>query len=185
MFSSDASFAGDIEDSKSTSGAFLALAGPNTFVPITWFCKKQGAVSHSSTEAEIISLDAGLRLEGVPTLGIWDEILEYLCPGSSPTRGGTPSGKFGKQRVTSSSKAQGKPTAGDLVPCQMNNCDIYSILSSIDYVAPSLPSYPHQSRITIMEDNEAVIKMVIKGRSPTLRHVARTHRIDLDWIFEV
>ena len=26
--------------------------------------------------------------------------------------------------------------------------------------------------------------MCIKGRSPLLRHVARTHRIDLDWLFE-
>ena len=50
----DASFAGDLRDSKSTSGAFLAIVGPNTFVPITWICKKQGAVSHSSSEAEII-----------------------------------------------------------------------------------------------------------------------------------
>ena len=35
-----------------------------------------------------------------------------------------------------------------------------------------------------MEDNDAVIKMIIKGRSPNLRHVARTHRVDLDWLFE-
>ena len=34
------------------------------------------------------------------------------------------------------------------------------------------------------EDNDAVIKMIVKGRSPNLRHVARTHRIDLDWLFE-
>ena len=27
------------------------------------------------------------------------------------------------------------------------------------------------------EDNEAVIKKVIKGRSPTMRHVSRTHRV--------
>ena len=32
------------------------------FVPISWMCKKQTAVSHSSTESEIISLDAGLRI---------------------------------------------------------------------------------------------------------------------------
>ena len=36
----------------------------------------------------------------------------------------------------------------------------------------------------ILEDNDAVIKMTIKGRSPQMRHVARTHRIDLDWLFE-
>ena len=36
----------------------------------------------------------------------------------------------------------------------------------------------------VFEDNEAVIKMIIKGRSPTMRHVARTHRVDLDWLFD-
>ena len=35
-----------------------------------------------------------------------------------------------------------------------------------------------------LEDNESVIKMIIKGRSPNLRHVGRTHRVDLDWLFE-
>ena len=38
---SDASFAGDLKDSKSTSGGFLCLVGPRTFVPLTWICKKQ------------------------------------------------------------------------------------------------------------------------------------------------
>ena len=32
--------------------------------------------------------------------------------------------------------------------------------------------------------DEAVIEMTIKGRSPALRHVTRTHRVDLDWLFE-
>ena len=32
----------------------------------------------------------------------------------------------------------------------------------------------------VFEDNEAVI---IKGRSPTMRHVSRTHRVALDWLF--
>ena len=54
----DASFAADLRDSKSTTGSLLFLVGPNTFVPVTWLCKKQTAVSHSSTEAEIIALDA-------------------------------------------------------------------------------------------------------------------------------
>ena len=34
------------------------------------------------------------------------------------------------------------------------------------------------------EDNEAVIKMIIKGRSPTMRHVSRTHRVAIDWLFD-
>ena len=36
----------------------------------------------------------------------------------------------------------------------------------------------------IFEDNEAVIKMIIKGRSPTMRHVSRSHRVALDWLFD-
>ena len=36
----------------------------------------------------------------------------------------------------------------------------------------------------LLEDNEAVIKMIIKGRSPTMRHVSRTHRVALDWLFD-
>ena len=44
----DAGFAGDLKDSKSSTGAMLCLMGPNTFVPMTWICKKQTAVSHLS-----------------------------------------------------------------------------------------------------------------------------------------
>ena len=36
----------------------------------------------------------------------------------------------------------------------------------------------------IFEDNEAVIKMIMKGRSPTMRHGSRTHRVALDWLFD-
>ena len=34
----------------------------------------------------------------------------------------------------------------------------------------------------VFEDNEAVIKMIIKGRSPTMRHVSRSYRVALDWL---
>ena len=36
----------------------------------------------------------------------------------------------------------------------------------------------------VFEDNEAVIKMIIKGRSPTMRHVSRTHKVALDGLFD-
>ena len=74
----DSDFAGVLEDSKSTSGGTLCVFGSHTFVPISWMCKKQIAVSHSSTESEIISLDAGLRLDGLPALELWDLIVSVL-----------------------------------------------------------------------------------------------------------
>ena len=41
-------------------------------------CKKQTAVSHSSTESGIISLDTGLRLDGLPALELWDLIVSVF-----------------------------------------------------------------------------------------------------------
>ena len=55
----DAGFAGDLTDSKSTGGCISFLIGPNTCVPLSWACKELGSVCHSSTEAEVISLDMG------------------------------------------------------------------------------------------------------------------------------
>ena len=40
--------------------------------------EKQTAVSHSSTESEIVSLDAGLMLDGFPALDLWDLIVAVL-----------------------------------------------------------------------------------------------------------
>ena len=74
----DSDFARDLEDLKSTSGGTLCIFGSHTFVPISWMCKKQTSVSHSSTESEIISLDARLRLDGVPVLDLWDLIVSVL-----------------------------------------------------------------------------------------------------------
>ena len=74
----DSDFAEDLEDSKSTSGRTLCVFGSHTFVPRSWTCKKQTSVSHSSTESEIISLDAGLRLDGLPALGLWDLLVSVF-----------------------------------------------------------------------------------------------------------
>ena len=41
-----------------------------------------------------------------------------------------------------------------------------------------------ESQLYIFEDSEAVIKMIIKGRTPTVRHVSRPHRVVLDWLFD-
>ena len=38
-------------------------------------CKTQTSVSHSSTEFDIISLDTGRRLDGLPALELWDLIV--------------------------------------------------------------------------------------------------------------
>ena len=46
-------------------------------MPIPLVCKKQTAVSHSSTETEVISLDTGRRMEGLPARS-WDAVIDVL-----------------------------------------------------------------------------------------------------------
>ena len=87
----DSDFAGDLADSKSASGGTLCVLGSHTLVPISWMCKKQTSVSHSSTESEISSLDAGLRLDGIPALDLWDLIVTVLInPNQNHDRTGRP-----------------------------------------------------------------------------------------------
>ena len=57
-------------------------------------------------------------------------------------------------------------------------------LSHVDHVPTNSHSSQSESQLYIFEDSEAVIKMIIKGRSPTMRHVSRTHRVALDWLFD-
>ena len=74
----DSDYAGDFEDSKSTTGGVLCIFGSHTFVPGSWMCKKQTSVSHSSTEGEVISPDAGLRIDGISALDLWDSVIEVF-----------------------------------------------------------------------------------------------------------
>ena len=54
-------------------------------------------------------------------------------------------------------------------------------MKDIDSVPSNVQSSRQEALLYVFEDNEAVIKMIIKGRSPTMRHVSRTHRVALDW----
>ena len=126
-------------------------------------CKKQTAVSHSSTESEIISLDAGHRLDGLPALELWDLIVSVF--GSviqTSNRTGRP------VDTERSQKSQGKS----------------NVLKKKDCVLSNVQSSRQEALLYVFEDNEAVIKMIIKGRSPTMTQVSRTHRVALDWLFD-
>ena len=57
-------------------------------------------------------------------------------------------------------------------------------MENIDSVSSNVQSSRQEALLYVFEDNEAVIKMIIKGRSPTMRHVSRTHRVALDWLFD-
>ena len=157
----DSDFAGDLEDSKSTSSGTLCILGSHTFVPISWMCKNQTSVSHSSTESEIISLDAGLRLDGIPALELWDLMVAVL-------HGNTHQSNQVPHTLEKRKKSHG----------------MIDDLDSVDFISSNVKSSRQEALLYVFEDNEAVIKLIIKGRSPTMRHVSRTHRVALDWLFD-
>ena len=57
-------------------------------------------------------------------------------------------------------------------------------MDSVDFIPSYVNSSHQEALLYVFEDNEAVIKMIINGRSPTMRHVSRTHRVALDWLFD-
>ena len=109
-------------------------------------------------------MEAALRMEGIPALDLWEVILEVFGKQSAP------SGRKPLQELTQ------QPYFG--------KDPVLNALLNVDYVPPSLPPNRRQGKLVILEDNDAVIKMTIKTRSPSMRHVARVHRVDLDWLFE-
>ena len=109
-------FAGDLEDTKSTSGGLLCIFGSQTFV--------------------------------------------LLIFGNKPSR------KHTKNKVQT--------------PNQYNDLE----LCNDDHVSSNVKSLNPVRLLHIFEDNEAVIKMIIRGRRPTMKHVSRTHRVALDGLFD-
>ena len=158
----------------------MCIFGPSTFVPITWVCKKHGAVSHSSTEAEVIALDAALRLEGLPALMLWDIVIDVMTSArSDPSRRAIALGDQSQNSLTQ--RPGGAQNLSDMVSHNLVNC---SLVRDIDFVPPSAQLSSGLAQLFLFEDNEAVIKMCLKGRSPTPGHISRTHRVDLDWLIE-
>ena len=146
----DSDFAGDLEDSKSTTGGTLCIFGSHTFVPISWMCKKQTAT--------------GLRLDGLLALELWDLTVSVF---GNVSRVSDRSGQLDND-VHKHHKSQKK----------------INVMENIGSVHSNVQSSRQEALLYVFEDNEAVIKMIIKGRSPTMRHVSRTHRVALDWLFD-
>ena len=115
----DADFSGERKDSKSTSGAWMRLAGTQTSFPLMWSSKRQTSTSRSTTEAEVIAMASAIFGEALPVLGLWETLL-------------------------------GRKIKSD-----------------------------------VCEDNTATIQVVQKGYSAKLRHITRTHKVNLGSLSEV
>ena len=149
----DSDFAGDPEDPTSTSGGLLCIFGSHAFVPISWMCKKQTSDSHSSTEAEIMCLNAGLRIDGIPALDLWCWVIEVFH--SAPNQNELKDQVQGNlSRDTTSNKHTQNKTE---VPTQHDNPHLNNV-----YCVPSKANFSLVgAMLYIFEDNEAVIKMIM------------------------
>ena len=147
----DSDFAGDLEDSKSTSGGTLCVFGSHTF------CSNKLDVQETN-----FSFAQFNRIRN-HLFGHWIEIVFVL--GNTIQ---TPERPERLVIIDRSQRSQGKINA----------------LNNMDCVPSNVQSSHQEALLYVFEDNEAVIKMIIKGRSPTMRHVSRTHRVALDWLFD-
>ena len=102
----------------------MCTFGTHTFVPTSWMCKKQTSVAHSSTEAEIISLDAGLRMDGIPSLTLWDLVIEVFH--SAPNRTDGP-----KRELWRKPSAVVRPNMRNPIPIKHTN----AIPTNIDHIS--------------------------------------------------
>ena len=111
-----------------------------------------------------MSMDTGLRLDGLPALEIWDLIVSV----------------FGSVSHVSDRSVQPDNDVHKHLKSQKR----INVMENIDSVSSNVQSSRQEALLYVFEDNDAVIKMIIKGRSPTMRHVSRTHRVALDWLFD-
>ena len=73
----DADHAGCAESARSTSGGWAEIEGATSLAGIDWYSKRQGSISLSTTEAEMVSADKMLREQSIPMQTFWCLLLGY------------------------------------------------------------------------------------------------------------
>ena len=137
-------------------------------------CKKKTSVSHSSTEAEIIPLDAGLRMDGIPALDLWNWVIEvFHCNQNQPseTKDSSAQGNLW-HRVMSSTRKKNQTQA----PTKHDSSE----LLHIDSVPSNINFSLSIAMLYVFGDNEAVIVMIIKCTKTMAKKDAGTIRREQD-----
>ena len=70
----DADLAGCPDSQRSTTGVFYCAVGPATRFPLSAISKRQGSISQSTPEAELVALNHGLRTVAIPMADLWDKL---------------------------------------------------------------------------------------------------------------
>ena len=113
-------------------------------------------------------------MDGIPALDLWDLIVTV--------RGNTnQSHKEHEDLLKNKREVRSPPHT---IYKRKRSQRVINDLDNVDFIPSNVNSSPQEALLYVFEDNEAVIKMMKKGRSPTMRHVCRTHRVAFDWLFD-
>ena len=134
------------------------MFGSRTGVPISSMRTKQTAVSRSSAESELMHVDVGSRMDGIPAGQLWDGLLETF---------------------PLSDDGRDPPKWRASISFHLSTCHVIWLTTFNVKFQSSSPA-----RLFIFEKNEAVIRFIIQGRSPKLTHESRTYPVHLDCLFE-
>ena len=121
-------------------------------------CKKQTSASHSSTESEVISLDAGLRMDGILALDLWDVVIEVLHSSKNThqaVRDHCPKGKNDDQVQRSRALSELQSTSPNTKSKRNSNREVDD-LSNLDRGVTGAELSQFEAQLYIFEDNEAV-----------------------------
>ena len=163
-------------------------------------CKKQTSESHSSTTSAILSLDAGFRMGGfLPALDLWDVVLDVLRSTQGDANSNVADSRETGARPTIRPKPKQTKTTRNISKWLLKEGRSPTMRQRKSLFKTSVIPWARignengtqrtlsrcKSQLYMFEHSEAAIKMIIKGRSQTLRHVARTHWVALDWVVRI
>ena len=112
-------------------------------------------------------------MDGISALTLWDLVIEMFH--SAPHKIEQP-----KEEPLGNPLQATTPNMHNPIPIKHTNI----ILTDVDHISSNTMHSGAGAMLYVFEDNEALTKKIIKGRSTTMRHVSRSHRVALDWLFD-
>ena len=149
----DSDFAGDLQDSKSTTGGVLCIFRESHF--------RSNELDVQETDISVTQLhrsgnhflDAGLRMDGISALALWDLVIEVFH--SVPNQTNKTKDVREPRRNLSANHQQ---NVRKQIPTTHTNLD----LTNTDNVPSNGTHSGSKAVLYVFEDNEAVTKMIIK-----------------------
>ena len=140
----------------------------------SYICTNKLDVQETNFSFRTVQQNQKSSLWVIPALDLWDLIVSVL---GNTTQNHDRTGR----PVVNTSEVRSPPHT---IRKRKQSHRVINDLDNVDFIPSNVNSSHQEALLYVFEDNEAVIKMILKGRSPTMRHVSRTHRVALDSLFD-